>query len=651
MADSKIFTALLKLSAKLDGSFKSSIQKAAQSLEKLDSISKKMGHGATGGLNAMARAADRSFGHMERSASRASHRIGGMFEGLKFGFGFGAGSMLFHGAEEAGGGLFHLIKNAVGAAGQQQLDLTSLTTLLKSNQKAQDAYDWAFKYSAGSHFRMDDVINMQRQMIARGFDMNQVQKVLPQIGDVASGLGIKNPNDLSLGFLEAYSGGNANLRELNMMTMHGVPILKTLEAMLGKDAESVKKMITKRQVSWDMIETGLTKLTGPGGLFNKATANTASTYQGRLSTVQDYGLGVERAFGRPMMAEITKILGKLIDGGTLGKLYDWTEAFSSGPMQSAFEKMNQAFQQAADAGKFKELWAVVSDIGNKIGGKLSRMFGGNFAFFNALDRLIGGLKWIDSHGSQIAAVAQRIMGSFIALQAFKLTTGIIGGFETLLSVCNPLGLSLIAIAVAGALIAANWSTIGPAIQPAIDAMGKFAGGKWDEFVQKTGPKWAAILDDIQRIWGNLLQITQRLQPVIDLANTAIGRMASFDFQALIGAVGVLQKAFDGVAAVTRGIEGTLDVISGHPLSPGSMDELKKNADYLKSHQGHVWDNPGTFPAKPTDSTGKPTSSTGDGAQNKNTVFNNTFHVQGHDTNDLARKIQDVMNKQLRSSYA
>ena len=88
--------------------------------------------------------------------------------------------------------------------------------------------------------------------------------------------------------------------------------------------------------------------------------------------------------------------------------------------------------------------------------------------------------------------AQRIMGSFIALQAFRLTTGIIGGFETLLSVCNPLGLSLIAIAGAGALIAMNWGKIGPAIQPAIDALGKFAGGKWDEFVQKTGPQWVGI---------------------------------------------------------------------------------------------------------------------------------------------------------------
>jgi len=173
-------------------------------------------------------------------------------------------------------------------------------------------------------------------------------------------------------------------------------------------------------------------------------------------------------------------------------------------------------------------------------------------------------------------------------------------------------------------------------------MAKFANEKWSEFIAKTAPQWAAIGADLEKSWGSLRRIFQDMKPVIDVAAQIMERMANFSFGGLITSVGALKVAFDAVANVVSGVEHTLDMISGHPMNSDVQGIIKDQQERAK-RGGHVGDNPGTTPD------GKPTSSTSNG--NRNIAFHNTFNVNGKTSNDLAKQIAEVLQDQMRRSYA
>jgi hypothetical protein len=186
MADSKIFTALLKLSAKLDGSFKASINKAAQSLERLDRLANKMGHSGSDGFNKMGNSASRAFSRIEHGADRAHSKIKSLFDGLGFGLGFGAGSALFGAVERAAG----MIGEGSNIAAERQGIRTQLHTVL-SNQGRGDftaLLDSQMRtYSdMESLFRYNTVAGSAAQMLVSKYKPEQILPEMRKLGELAA---------------------------------------------------------------------------------------------------------------------------------------------------------------------------------------------------------------------------------------------------------------------------------------------------------------------------------------------------------------------------------------------------------------------------------------------------------------------------------
>ena len=401
-------------------------RRGATSARTMTSAFSQIAHGAKS-YAAQVSSAWETAGHRMHRAMLPFH---GLMSTLGRATGIGAGLAAIGG----GFGIFEFLKGSVNESAKKELDITSLTTLLKSKSEGTALYDWLFEYTAHSQFRQDAVTGVMRQMLARGMTTGQAKTVLPQIGDVATGLGIRDPGDLSLGILEAFSGGNANLREINMMTQHGVPILKVLEQALGKDSEAIKKMISKRQVTFDMIETGLQKMTSQGGIFFGATKAGSATYTGRLSTLQDYFQAFRRSVGDPIRQGLTTMIGELVDGNVFGKLKDWADKTAAPAISDLFNTAETAFHKLSNTGELQQAWTSISDIFRQAGDDFGRIFGVNGG--NSVDRITGGfhklneaLKWVDDHFQQIALGAAGAFATMKAIALFNFGANLIGSIN------------------------------------------------------------------------------------------------------------------------------------------------------------------------------------------------------------------------------
>src|ERR1700692_4921751 len=87
------------------------------------------------------------------TAGHRMHRAMLPFHGLMSSLGRATGIGAGLAAVGGGYGIFEFLKSSVDESAKKELDITSLTTLLKSKTEGQALYDWLFEYTAHSQFR------------------------------------------------------------------------------------------------------------------------------------------------------------------------------------------------------------------------------------------------------------------------------------------------------------------------------------------------------------------------------------------------------------------------------------------------------------------------------------------------------------------
>lgn len=167
----------------------------------------------------------------------------------------------------------------------QQLNV-SFTTLLQSKKKADVLMEQMIKTAATTPFSLTEVATGARQLIAYGFQAEEVNETLIRLGNIASGLGLPLER-LSYLYGTTMTQGRLYARDLMQFTTSGIPMLQGLADMFGVTTEEVNKMVSAGKIGFPEVKKVIENMTNEGGKFYNLMQEQSKTITGKISNLGD----------------------------------------------------------------------------------------------------------------------------------------------------------------------------------------------------------------------------------------------------------------------------------------------------------------------------------------------------------------------------
>ena len=158
--------------------------------------------------------------------------------------------------------------------------------LLGSGEKASKMLAEITEMGAKTPFEKMDLQNAAQTMLNFGVAEEKVLRYMQQLGDIAAGDRQKFQS-LALVFGQVSSAGKLSGQDLLQFINAGFNPLKELQEMTGKSYEELQNVMSKGQISADMVAAAMKRATSEGGKFYQMMDKMSATTGGRISTVID----------------------------------------------------------------------------------------------------------------------------------------------------------------------------------------------------------------------------------------------------------------------------------------------------------------------------------------------------------------------------
>ena len=220
-----------------------------------------------------------------RQAHDASSKTSGVMSDIK--------NLLLQGGIVYGAQQFaNSIIQTGGEIVQQHL---ALRNIIGDKQKADELFAQTQKLALESPFTFGDLNRDVKQLAAFGVETNNLYDRTKRLADLSSGLGVSFER-LGLAYGQVKSRSWLDGKELRQFAYAGLPLLQQLADLYnetGKDGRNnyttrdIRDMVTKRQVSFEDVDSVIKKLTDEGGQFYNMQYVLSDTLLGRWNKLID----------------------------------------------------------------------------------------------------------------------------------------------------------------------------------------------------------------------------------------------------------------------------------------------------------------------------------------------------------------------------
>lgn len=175
---------------------------------------------------------------------------------------------------------------------QFELQRISLGAIIQDQQKANQIFAEIKSFALTSPLKILDLTKYAKQVAAYGFAADRVFDVTKRLADISVGLGV-DMGRLTLAVSQIKAANVLKASELRQLTETGLPMLDLLSKKLtetqGKlvSAADVMDLISKRAISYEMVEEILYDLTDAGGMFYNMQVKQSQTLFGMWSKLGD----------------------------------------------------------------------------------------------------------------------------------------------------------------------------------------------------------------------------------------------------------------------------------------------------------------------------------------------------------------------------
>lgn len=260
------------------------------------------------GLSTAANRAQRDLDNVERSAERVGSALKEAFSFNNF-----KSSLMSIPGMQFLMNPYTIIGSGIGAVtalgAQAEQTSVAFTNLVGSETEAAKVLADINDFAAKTPFSNLDLVDNARTMLSFGVASDKVNGYLRQLGDIAAG--DKNRlTSLSLVFGQVQSAGKLMGQDLLQFINQGFNPLKELQEMTGKTYAELQDMMSKGQVSADMVAAAIEHATSEGGKFYGMNEKLADTVSGKWSTL----LGNIQQGAVSLFQKLQPVILKVIDG-------------------------------------------------------------------------------------------------------------------------------------------------------------------------------------------------------------------------------------------------------------------------------------------------------------------------------------------------
>lgn len=185
-----------------------------------------------------------------------------------------------------------LAKNLVRVSAEFEKQRISLEAIIGNVGKADVLFEQIKELAVVSPFNFKELVSYTKQLSAYSIPMEELYDTTKMLADVSAGLGV-GMDRLVLAYGQIRSAAFLRGQEVRQLTEAGIPILTELQKMIN-DVEGkaisvgdVFDRISKRQVTFEMVEKVFKDMTSEGGKFYKMQEVLADTLSGKLSNLKD----------------------------------------------------------------------------------------------------------------------------------------------------------------------------------------------------------------------------------------------------------------------------------------------------------------------------------------------------------------------------
>lgn len=218
------------------------------------------------------------------------------------------------------------IRKVISETAKFEQTKVAFNTLVGSAVEAKTVLNDLQAFASKTPFTLPGVENSAKMLLAFGINTKELIPTLKSIGDISSGLGLREDGmqRLILNLGQIQTQGKLTGRELRDFAVNGVPILDMLADSMGKSKNEITEMTTAGKIMAKDVKESFTKTTSEGGKFADMMGKQSKTMLGLWSNLKDTISIEARQMGvnliaplkvvLPFIISLIKPLGKIIGG-------------------------------------------------------------------------------------------------------------------------------------------------------------------------------------------------------------------------------------------------------------------------------------------------------------------------------------------------
>lgn len=222
----------------------------------------------------------------------------------------------------AGAGGF-AAKTGVSTAAHFETAEVGMTTMLGSAEKAKKMLDDLAKFSARTPFELRGIVDSSKQLLAYGFNAEQIMPILRDVGDAAGALGLGNEgvDRITRALGQFKVKGRVMAEEMLQLTETGIPAYEMLAEHYGKTVREVTEMVHRGEVD---AESGIEALRkGMHKRYQGLMDRQAETLSGIMSNIKDQFALTTKDLFLPMVPQVKDVMRKVL--ATLAKTAEFAQ--------------------------------------------------------------------------------------------------------------------------------------------------------------------------------------------------------------------------------------------------------------------------------------------------------------------------------------
>lgn len=208
----------------------------------------------------------------------------------------------------------------------------AFTTMLGSREHSRETLRDLASFAEITPFSQGEVVQGARQMLAYGFEPDEMTKNMRMLGDVAAGVH-KPLSDIVYVYGTLRTQGRAYARDLFQFGMRGIPIYEALTETMKISKDELKEMTRDGLIGFKEVERAFEHMTKKGSRFGGLMEEQAKTLAGRWETFRDKVENVARRWSMenivPGLNSFLKSINEMLPGmrTTADIAYEQEKAF------------------------------------------------------------------------------------------------------------------------------------------------------------------------------------------------------------------------------------------------------------------------------------------------------------------------------------